>query len=181
MRTSAWLVLLLLPACSAFQKPVENRRPIATLERLKSDPKGACATMVNLSSEPWTPKQQERKLTLGDKLLSSSVEACARIQPGAGGAGEGAVVDVALIYPQQDEHWRPEYWHVEVVRSNGLVVHAANLDAGKVEDGVCVLDVCNKEGHASLALPEPWQADSYKIRLTHVPTRQRVDVVITLN
>lgn len=181
MRRSPWLLLLAAAGCSAFQRPVEDPRPIATLERLKTDPKGVCASLVNLASEPWTVKKGEAKFTVGDKLLSSTVQACARVQPGAEGPGEGAVVEVKLVFPQQDEHWRPEYWHVEVIRENGLVIQAGNLDAGRIEDGICVLDVCNKEGYSTVALSEPWQADRYRVRLTHVPTRKRVEVVITLN
>jgi hypothetical protein len=160
---------------------VEDPRPVGSLERLKTNPKGVCATVVNLSGESWSAQKRETKTTVGDKLMSSTVQACARVRPGAEGAGEGAVVEVALVFPQQDERWRPEYWHVEVIRQNGLVVQAANLDSGRVEDGVCVLDVCNKEGYASVVLPEPWQADQYRIRLTHVPTRKRVELFITLN
>jgi len=32
-----------------------------------------------------------------------------------------------------------------------------------------------------VALSEPWRADRYRVRLTHVPTRKRVELVITLN
>jgi hypothetical protein len=181
VRRSPWLLLVLLPACAGFQKPVENKRPTATLEQLKSDHKPVCATVANLSNEAWSAKGNELKPTLGDKMISSSVQACARIRPSASGSGEGAVVDLSFIFPQQDEHWRPEYWHVEVVRSNGVVVQAANLDVDRIEDGICVLDVCNKEGYATLVLDQPWEVGTYKIRLVHVPTRKHVDVVITLN
>jgi hypothetical protein len=181
VRRSPWLLLLLVPGCAVFQKPAHDPKPVASLERVKSDPKGVCAAVVNPSTEPWSLEKREAKPTLGDKLLSSTLQACARVQAGDGGAGEGAVVDIELVFPQQDDHWRPEYWHVEVIRQNGVVVLAANLDGGRVEDGVCVLDVCNKEGHATVAIPEPWQADRYRIRLTHVPTRKHVELAITLN
>ncbi len=181
MRSSPWPLLLLACGCAVFQKPAEDPRPVASLDRLKSDPNGVCASMLNLSAEPWSVKQREPTISVGDKMLSSNIQACARVKPEADGPGEGAVVEVAFTFPQLDEHWRPEYWHVEVVRQNGLVVLATNLDAGRIVDGVCVLDVCNKEGYATVALPEPWQADRYRIRLTHVPTRKRVELAITLN
>jgi hypothetical protein len=181
VRRAPWLLLVLLPACAGFQKRADNRHAFATLEHLKSDPKGACGAVVNMSAEAWSAKATEPKPSLGDKMIASSVEACVRILPSGSGPGEGAVVDLAFVFPQQDEHWKPQYWHVEVVRSNGVVVQAATLDEGKIEDGICVLDVCNKEGYATLVVNEPWQVDSYKIRLTHVPTRKHVDVVVTLN
>ncbi len=179
MRALPW-VLLLLPGCSALQKPAAEPQPVASLARLRSDPRGVCAAAVNPSMEPWAPGDREPKTTVGDKLLSRIVQACARVVPGAGGS-EGASLEVGFIFPQQDEHWRPEHWHVEVIRRDGLVVQAATLDAGRIEDGACVLDVCNKEGYATVAIPGGWQADRYRIRLTHVPTRKHVELAITLN
>lgn len=181
MRRWPSLLLLLVSGCVAFQKPTEDPRPVGSLERLKIDPKGICASVVNLSTEPWNVAKQDPKTTVGDKLLSSTVQACAHARPAAEGGEEGAALEVALVFPQQDEHWRPEYWHIEVIRQDGLVVQAGSLDAGRIEDGVCVLDVCNKEGYATVALAEPWKAGRYRIRLTHVPTRKRVELAITLN
>ncbi len=175
-----WPLLLLLAGCSVFRKPAPDAEPVASLDRLRSDPRGACAAVANPGTEPWSPRKREARITVGDKLLSSSVRACARVVPGAAGAGAGAVLEVALIFPRQDEHWRPEYWHVEVIRHDGLVVQAANLDAGRTEDGSCVLDVCNEEGYSTVPIPEPWRADRYRIRLTHVPTRKHVELAITL-
>ncbi len=174
-------VLLLLCGCSAVQKPAAGPDAVSSLARLGSDPSGVCAGAVNPSLDPWAPGEREATTTVGDKLLSRLVQACARLVPAAGDGGEAAVLEVGLVFPQQDEHWRPEHWHVEVVRQDGLVVQAASLGAGRIEDGVCVLDVCNKEGYATVPVPEGWHAYRYRIRLTHVPTRKHVELAITLN
>ncbi len=181
MRRWLWLPLLLVPGCAAFQSPKEDPKPLASLERVRTDPKGVCASIADLSGEAWSAKQREPTMTVGDKLLSSTVQACLRALPPAGGEEERAAVDVTLVFPQLDERWRPDYWHIEVIGEGGLVVHAGSLSASKIEDGVCVLDVCNKEGHATVHIPEPWRAERYRIRLTHVPTRKRVELVVTLS
>ncbi len=183
MRRSPWLLLLCLAACAGFSKPSENAKPAGSLERVKTDPKGVCAAIVNPTTEPWSTKPPEGglKLNVGNKLIASNVQVCARVQRDASGPGEGSVLAVELSVPREDEHWRPEYWHVEVIRPKGLVVLAGNLDAGRTEDGVCVLDTCAQEAFSSLAMPEPWQVGTYRIRLIHVPTRKRVEVAITLN
>lgn len=152
-----------------------------TLEQLRADPKGICATVLDeRGSKPWSRGKAEQPFSVGDSLLRSVIQACARLRPGAPGEDQAPALDVLFSFPTFDDRWRPEYWHVEVVRKNGLVVKAGNFDQGTEEPGVCLLDVCEIEGRASMPLPEPWAADDYRIRLTHVPTRQRVDLAISL-
>ena len=173
MPRSLLVAMLLLCGCAASQKDLRS-----TLARTRTDPAGACFTTSNVDGDPWLAAKKREQPGLVTKLLSRTVVACARAQP----AEEDApgLLDVTLIFAKQEDRWRTEYWHAEVVRSNGLVIQAGDLGPGRSEDGSCVLGECNMEGHATLTLTEPWQAGRYIVRLTHVPTRLRVNIPITL-
>lgn len=174
------LLLVLASGCGWAMSPKPDPLKAGTLEQVRSDAKGVCASfMDDRTTKPWIRKG-ERRPSVGDSLLRSTVKACARVRPGEQGAQGTPVLDVTFTYPTFDDRWRPEYWHVEVVRRNGLVVKAGSFEHGIEEEGVCLLDVCDMEGLASMELPEPWDADEYRIRLTHVPTRQRVDLSLSL-
>lgn len=181
MRTWLPLLLVLASGC-ATGRAKELRRPVANLEQVRAGAQAACGEVGSLGGDPWSADRRRKPPDdLSQKLAPARAEACARFDPaGPQEAGEGSVLAVTLVFAKGDDRFRPEHWHAELIARNGLVVQAGMLGEGKVEDGVCVLGVCAMEGHASVPLPEPWRPGRYKVRLTHVPTRLRVDLSFEL-
>jgi hypothetical protein len=173
---------LVLLACgcagAARERPAQNAA--GSLEKVQSAKQGVCAGVSNIPGDAWsTDPQAAPKQPLGSNLLGGNAEVCARA-PAGEAADDGGTLEVTLVFPVTDERWRTENWHLEVIRKDGLVVQAGMLTAGRAVPGICVLDTCLKENHTSVRLPDPWRADSYRIRLRHVPTRTRVDLAIAL-
>ena len=83
---------------------------------------------------------------------------------------------MTLIFPVEDERWRTENWHLEVIRKDGLVVEAGALPQGREVFGGCAVGTCLQEDHATLQISEPWRWTATGFRLRHVPTRTRVDL-----
>jgi len=164
--------LLIFCGCATSQKD-----PRPSLARTRTDPAGVCVTVTGLSGAPWVADQQWDAPGVESKVVRPAVAACARTQQAERAPG---LLDVTLIFAKEEDRWRPEYWHAEVVRSNGLVIQAGDLGRGRVVAGACYLGLCTMEGHATLTLAEPWQAGRYRVRLTHVPTRLEVNIPITL-
>jgi hypothetical protein len=180
-RTALAIAALALSlACAGLRGAGKDRAGDETLERARTDREGVCAILHDPATEPWSAEGKDVTWTVGGKLLPSTVTGCARVLPAGEGGEEGAALDLTLAYPREDDHWRPEHWHVEVIRSSGLVVWAGGLDGAWTEPGICLLNVCNVEGHATVRLSEPWARDRYRIRLIHVPTRGRVEISLQL-
>jgi len=168
-------LLAILSACGTFHPPVSNPRTVSPLS-LVPQPKGACAIFVgDGSTEGWSRETGQASASLGRGPLPRSVEACARSREGAGG-----ILGLELIFESGDDRWRPEFWHLEVVRKSGLVIYAGSLNKGTAEQGMCLVGVCNMDARTTVDFAEPWRADEYRIRLQHVPTGQRIELAITL-
>jgi hypothetical protein len=185
VRTSLLLPLLALLAsgCAALGQGKDDRRSLASLEQVRAGAQAACGQVSGIGGDPWSAdrKRQPEGGVISEKLAPSSAEACARFDAaGREEAGEGAVLAVKLAFAEGDDRWMPAHWHVEVIDHRGMVVQAGMLGEGRSERGSCVLGVCTMEGYASVPLPEPWRMGRYKIRLTHVPTRKRVDLSFDL-
>jgi len=170
------LLVLLLIACGCAASRKETR---PTLARTRSDPAGVCFSTTDLGGNPWHADKRGEDPGLAAKLLSRTVQVCARAEPSEDQQAPG-LLDITLIFAKLDDRWRPQYWHAEVIRSNGLVIEAGDLGPGRIEDGSCFVDECRKEGHATLTLSEPWETGHYRVRLTHVPTRLKVDIPFSL-
>jgi hypothetical protein len=170
---------LILVACGCAGSAGTRPGPSASAALATVQKTGVCAAVRGIDGDAWSsdPKVKPAK-GLGNFLLSASAEACARTRPGEKEAG---ALDVTLVFPVEDERWRTENWHLEVVRKDGLVVEAGTLPAGREVFGGCAVGTCLQEDHATLPISEPWRVDSYKIRLRHVPTRTRVDLKIQLD
>ncbi len=182
MRTWLPLLLVLASGCATSGRSKEQRRPVANLAQVRAGALAACGELGDLGGDPWSADRRRKPPgDLSAKLAPARAEACARFDPAAPpGPGEGSVLAVTLVFAKGDDRFRPEHWHAELIARNGLVVQAGMLGEGTVEDGVCVLGVCAMEGHVSVPLPEPWRPGRYKVRLTHVPTRLRVDLSFEL-
>jgi len=172
------LALLIVTAlgCAGVQHERSPQQAAASLEQARTGKRGVCAGIGNIPGDPWSADPRaEPKPKLGSEMVGATVEACART-----GSDGRALLDVMLSFPIYDERWKGENWHVEVIRKDGLVIHAGGLPEGRLASGGCLLDTCLQEDHVTLQLDEPWRADAYRIRLRHVPTRTRADLTIAL-
>ena len=168
-------VVLLASGCvfGVGRKPV----PEGDLGQARADAEGVCAAVDEESRGGWF--EQSPAEDLASQVMKNQVRACARLRPGAEGA-EDSVLASRFVFAEGDERWRPEHWHVDVTRANGLVIYAGTLEQGEAERGDCVLGVCYMWGKSELRLPEPWLPGVYRIRYAHVPTGKRIDLTITL-
>lgn len=180
MRSKLALLFLVACGCAGVSRPKQPQSAAGTLELVRSGKQGVCAGVGNIPGNPWSrDPRAELKRPFGSSVVSSSVQACARAAPGLA-EGEGGLLDLVLTFPIQDERWRTEHWHLEVIRKDGLVIQAGALGVGRTTPGGCVLDACLQDDQVTVQVSEPWQAGTYRIKLRHVPTRTSADLTIAL-
>ena len=180
MRRFFPLLLATASACSTFRAPPSSPRAVSTLALL-DEPKGVCAISVgDGSTEGWSRTTGKASASLGQGPLPRWVQACARSRRGSQAESSGGILELEFVFESEDDRWRPEYWHLEVIRQSGLVIYAGTLDPGTSEEGVCLVPVCNMRARTTVELAAPWGVDEYRLRLRHVPTGQRIELSITL-